>query len=84
MRFELTQQRGFVPVAITNFQIVLFAVVAFEDVQFGDVEDNALSVSGRDSPLAPLPFFRQRTHGERRRGEGRFVVLERSAAFCSC
>ena len=82
MPFRLTQQRRFVPVAVTNFQIVLFAIVAFEDVQFGDVEDNALSVSGRNSPLAPLPFFRQRTDGERRRGEGGFVVLERSAAFC--
>lgn len=70
------------PVAVADFQVVLFAIVALEDVEFGDVEDDTLAVRGRDAPLAALALLGQRTHRERRRRKRRFIFLERPAAFC--
>lgn len=71
------------PVAVAHLEVVLFAVVAFEHVQFGDVEQDALAVSGRDAPLAALALLGHgagRKHGRRER---RLVLLERAAALWS-
>ena len=77
-----TEQRWLVPVSVAHFQEILLAVVAFEDVEFGDVEHDAFAVGGRDAPLAALTFFGDGRHLERRRWERGLVVLKRPPASC--
>ena len=52
---EFANSRRLVPVTVPNLQVVRAAVVGLENVQVRDVEDDFLTVGGRDSPLA---FFR--------------------------
>ena len=54
------------PVSIADFQVILLAVVPFEDVEFGDVEDDAFTVSGRNPPFAAFTFLGDGGHLERR------------------
>jgi hypothetical protein len=71
-----------VPVSIANFDIVILAVVSFEDIQFRNVENNAFTMRGRDAPLAPFTVFGHSAGRENRRGERSFVFLECTSALC--
>ena len=56
------------PVAVAYFEVVQFAVIALEDIQFGDVEHDALAVRRRDAPLTALAAVVLRRRSDRRRG----------------
>ena len=70
------------PVTIANFDVIVLAVVSFEDIQLCNVEDNAFTVRGGDAPLAPFTVFGDSAGRENGRGERSFVFLECPSALC--
>lgn len=56
-----TEYMTFVPISITNFEIIATAIIALEDVQGRDVQDNSFSVGSSDSPLASFSINYWRT-----------------------
>ena len=69
------------PDAIPDLKVVSSAAVGFVDVQGSDVEDNLLSVSGSDAPLALLTLRRRRGIRVFGRPKSTRILLVSSPAF---
>lgn len=53
-----TEERAFVPVAVSDLEVVVLAPVRVGEVKVSDVEDNCFSVRGHNPPLTPLTLLR--------------------------
>jgi len=82
MESSITEERWLVPVSVADFQVVLFAIITFEDIELSDVEYDAFTVSSRDPPLAALALIGYGCHLEWWWWERRFVILERPPTSC--